>query len=162
MKHEPSTNQNYPSSEDWENEAKEDVSIEDLNAATLAFLQAREDYDVKKKASNEADEVVKEKSRQLINLLERAGKKNWEIEQGKAITVNKFQFNTPKAPQDKQAFAKWLEGKYGKDVFWQMFSVNSMSLNSFLKQELENNPEETFPGIQEPTHSTSIQFRRKR
>ncbi len=146
----------------WEEITVEEVSVDELDNLTRAYLEARDDYDKKKKISNEADTVCKEKARQLTNLLEKAGKKNWEIEEGKAITVEKWQFTTPKDVASKQAFSKWLQEKHGKESFWEMFGINSMSLNSFLKQEIENNPEERFPGIEDPTHSTSIQFRRRR
>ena len=155
-------NQDSLSVENWTQETASEVSIEELDRLTQEYVEARADYDEKKTISNAASNEMKEKMRKLCNALERAGKKSWDTELGKVTSVAKFQFTTPKSVDDKQRFAKYLQDRYGKDMFWSLFSVNSMSLNSFLKEELKNNPEEQFPGIDDPTAIESIQFRRKK
>lgn len=142
----------------------EEVSITELDEAVKAFQEARLDYEQKKKISNEADAVCKEAKKKLYNLLQAAGKKSWEVEGvGKVSKYETFSFKTPKAPTEKQALAKYMQDKYGKDVFWEMFSVNSMSLNSWANQEFENDPSlAKIPGLEDPVANEKIRFNTSR
>lgn len=142
----------------------EEVSISELDEAVKAFQEARIDYETKKKISNEADAVCKEAKKKLYNLLNSAGKKSWEVEGiGKVSKYETFSFKTPKSPIEKQALAKYMQDKYGKDVFWEMFSVNSMSLNSWANQEFDNDPSLVkIPGLEDPVANEKIRFNTSR
>lgn len=145
-----------------ETEEKEEVSIVDLDTAVQVYLCAKADYEAKKQLSNDANAVMKEHMRRLETLMSSAGKKNWETDEGKAIIVHKMQYTTPKDPDAKKALAQYMQDKYGKEMFWDIFGVNSQTLNAWAKQELENNPElMNIPGLDSPTSNTTISFRRK-
>ena len=145
---------------EWEELAAEEVSIESLDQAVKDYQEARLDYEKKKKISNEADGIQKEAKKKLYNLLRRANKKNWEVEGiGKASAFDTYSYKTPKDPDSKKQLAKYIEEKHGKEAFWNMFSINSNSLNSWANQELENNPELTgIPGLEAPIANEKIRF----
>ena len=68
----------------------------------------------------------------------------------------KLTVKTPKRPEDKVAFFNYLKETKGEEVMLHYQTVNSQSLNSFFKAEMESKTDEeklTFnlPGIEAPS-----------
>jgi hypothetical protein len=81
---------------------------------------------------------------------------------GTVSVTTEFSYKTPKTNEDKQAFASYCEEK---EMFWDVFSVNSRTLQSRLKTELEireseGNFDPTFPGIEPPESYKKVNFRK--
>ena len=147
--------------EDWAQDSKKEISISELDEVTKEFVEAKADYDLKKSESNKAHAEMEAKKAALYELLEYSGKTSWETEDGKVSRTEKYQFSTPKSSAQKQELAQYIQDKYGKEMFWDMFSINSMTLQGFTKQELENTDMKTLPGLEEPNVKQNITFRRK-
>ena len=147
----------------WNNETtSEDISIDDLDEVVKRYEQARTEYEAKSKASKEAHKVLEERKMELYNLMERAGKSKWEVDGvGKVSSYATMSFKTPKDPTSKKELAEYMQNKYGKETFWEMFSVNSQTLNSWAKQEFENDKSLVkIPGIEDPVARENIRFTR--
>lgn len=152
-------------SELWNNETEhENISIDDLDNVVREYEQARTVYEAKSKESKEAHKILEERKLELYNLLQRAGKSKWEVEGiGKVSSYETMSFKTPKDPTAKKELAEYMQNKYGKETFWEMFSVNSMTLNSWAKQEFENDKQLLkIPGVDEPVARENIRFTRSK
>ena len=77
-------------------------------------------------------------------------------EHGTIYRQKKFSIKVPKDPTAKQALFDYIEAEKGEDVLHNMTSINSQTLNSFYKEELELAKERQdvdwkLPGIGEPS-----------
>lgn len=117
-----------------------------------------------------AQDVVKELNKQLASLemtmletLKGLGKDSYKSEIGTISIIHRTSFKTPKTPEEKAAFFDYLRAK---NMFDALVSVNSQTLNSFCKAELETAIAEgrglefQIPGIGEPTVQEIIGFRK--
>lgn len=85
---------------------------------------------------------------------------------GTVYRQKNFSVKVPKDPQSKQLLFSWIASKKGQDVLDNMISVNSMTLNSFYKSELEAAKEEgnvdfKVPGIEVPEVYWSLGMKAK-
>lgn len=86
----------------------------------------------------------------------------------KAVTViraTRYTVATPKTQEDKAAYFAWLRAK-SEETYWAQMSVNSQTLNSFYKAEMEVAKESgdidfKIPGLGEPEAKPYL-TRRKR
>jgi len=136
----------------------EDISVDEIDQALTSFIEARKDYDEKKKISNEADALVKEEKRKLIEILKRSGKTKWEVDGlGRASLVTSMTIKTPKDPDSKKEMLMYMRG-LGEEAYFNLVSVNHRTLNSFYNQEIESNPEFRLPGIDAPVAEENIRI----
>lgn len=82
---------------------------------------------------------------------------------GSVSTVNRFSISHPKEMDAKLAFFEYLKTK---DILWEMVSVNSQTLNSWYKKEMDAAIESgaddfKIPGLGEPTHIKILSMRKK-
>ena len=72
-------------------------------------------------------------------------------------------FKIPKEPKDKKALFEWMQKK---GIFWQYVNVNSQSLNSLMKSEMEaaevSGESFSVPGISEATEYKRISLKEKK
>jgi len=74
---------------------------------------------------------------------------------GTIFRQKNFSIKTPKTIEQKEALFKWIGENKGRDVLRNMLSINSQTLNSFYKSELEvaketGNIDFSLPGIDAP------------
>ncbi len=101
----------------------------------------------------------------LLEQLEAAGIKSYSA---KAVTVTRavrYTVATPKTPAEKGAYFDWVRGK-SEDLYWAQMSVNSQTLNSFYKEQMEiakdaGDMDFAIPGLGEPQAKPYL-MRRKR
>lgn len=136
------------------------MEINDLNRLQKEYLNARNDYETKKAASDKAHAEAEFHKMNLINALKEAEKTNWETSDGKVVLTVSKKVTVPKGIEDKQELARYIENKYGKEIFWNMFGLNYQTANSFLKKELEEDPNAVVPGFGEITEVENIRFTR--
>lgn len=82
---------------------------------------------------------------------------------GLVIKTRRWSWQTPKSREAKEKFFAWLKEK-GDEVYYQYMTVNSQSLNSLAKAELEAAKERedldfAIPGLPDPTFQDSISRR---
>lgn len=136
------------------------MDIEELNRLQKEYLNARNDYEQKKAISDKAHAEAEFHKMNLIQALKEAEKTNWETMDGKVVLTTSKKITVPKGIEEKQNLARYVENKYGKEFFWNMFGVNYQTANSFFKKELEDNPNAEIPGFGEITEVENIRFTR--
>jgi hypothetical protein len=77
-------------------------------------------------------------------------------------TVDRFTVPVPKTIEQKKQFGKYLQEK---GIFWELMSVNSATLNSFHKTELEaaisrGDVDFKLPGIGDPSHIRTLNIKK--
>lgn len=99
----------------------------------------------------------------IIEELQSLGVNSFKSGGGTVSLVTRYSVRTPKEPEDKEALFEYLRSK-GDDVYYHYVSVNSQSLQSFYKAELEQAKEAgdfdfKVPGVGEPVASVTLQRR---
>jgi hypothetical protein len=99
---------------------------------------------------------------QILEYMTEFDKTSYKSKFGTIVKVEKLSVKTPKDPDSKAAFFAWLEGKGIKD---EILNINSQTLNSLYKQELEaaaqrGDTEFSIPGIDLPTVFHQITMRK--
>lgn len=150
--------------EQFENETKQEISTKELDSIVELYKLARDDYDDKKRIASEANRVVEDYEKKLLEYLLIAGKQKYYVDGiGTISTVEKVYVTTPKEPEEKQAFFQWVKDTYGQDGLDKYMGVNSQSLNSLFKMHREENPELTsLPGTGEMSIGTELRFTKKK
>ena len=145
-----------------EAEGAEDVSVDELDAALKDYVEKREDYEAKKKASNEADKVQKTAQAKLLTLLNASNKKNWEVEGfGKVGKVVKYSIKVPEDLGKKKEMLQHFRS-LGPDIYIAKVSVNSNTLNAYYNAEKENDPNFEIPGCDAPIANETLSLRNRR
>lgn len=110
-------------------------------------------------------EVKKEEDLELkiLEVLKEEGKDSYKSEFGTVSISHRTSFKVPQSPEDRVLFFNYLKDK---GVFDNLITVNSATLNSFCKVELEQAIEKgealdfAIPGILPPTVGEIISFRK--
>lgn len=105
-------------------------------------------------------EIKKQIESEILAIIERNGIKSYSCLSGKVEIRNNLSYKTPKTQQDKQALFEYIRTK-GEDVFYELVSVNSQTLNAFCKREIENAAAENIfpfevPGVGDPTSYKTV------
>lgn len=141
------------------------VTTSDIDNIAQQYYEARKDYEAKKEQSSLAFAKYEELELKLITMLETVNKDDYSVKGlGKFKITHKLSVRVPDSPDNKDAFFKWVEEKYGKEGLDKYRTVNSNSLNSLYNSVLEDcaSKGEEFKGIDgigDPTTRTSLTFR---
>lgn len=144
--------------------SKEDINLKELDNLVELYKLARDDYDVKKATASEANRIVEDYEKKLLEYLHISGKTKFYVENiGTISTVEKTYIATPKDNDSKELFFQWVESEYGKEGLLKYQTVNSQSLNSLFKLYKEEHPEVTsLPGLGEASTTTELRFLKKK
>lgn len=150
---------------DWQVEKKE-ISINEMTEAVKTLRQAKEAYDSIKKESDAAYSCYKDAEIQVISMLQESGQSTFIADGLGRVTVSEsLSVQTPKTPEEKQAFFDWLKKEMGDDGFWAYATVNSQSLNSLYKQKVNEYAAKgevlEIEGLQPATSYTKLSFTKK-
>lgn len=141
-----------------------EVTTKQLDDAIRKLWELRKDYEEKKKISNEACELSDKAEEEVLDLLEKSNKKNYQLDGvAKVIAITKLQVNTPKDLDKKAEFFKWLKDSYGADGFLAYLNINHNSLNALWNAEFEKAEEKmgfNIAGIDAPTERRTLQVRK--
>jgi hypothetical protein len=145
--------------------------MEELSAVTLKdmndFLERMCRIDVEIEA---LELQVKEKNKEyhalearVLNILEASGQKGAECASGKFTKTKRVSVKQPATPEAKAAFFQYLKDKGDFD---NMISVNSRTLSSYVKKEIEAQEEEGVlnfvpPGLEKPETIHYLSLKRK-
>jgi hypothetical protein len=138
------------------------VTTQQLDEAIQNLWNKRKDYEAKKKVSDEAHAICEEAEQQVLDLLEQANKKNYQLDGvAKVIAVTKLQVNTPKDLDNKAAFFKWLKDNYGAEGYLAYLNINHNSLNSLWNSEFEKATDKVafkIDGIDSPVERKTLRM----
>lgn len=130
-----------------------------------SFKVKQEIEDFEKTVLDPLKDRLKTIDNKILAHLEKADLSSFKSKYGTVIRSKKFSVQTPKTTDQKAAFFQWLKDK-GDEVYWQYVTVNSQSLNSLYKEEMdiakeEGNIDFVIPGILEPTYYEQLSKRKK-
>lgn len=138
-------------------------NIKELDALCTKFAGLRD----KKTALNAELKGIQEEldkiEAEFLEHLEAAELDGFDGSEGRLSIVEKMRVTVPKSVEDKKALAKYLEKK---KIFWELFGINSQTLNSFYNAEADiakdrGDADWSMPGVNPPSIELSLQFRRK-
>jgi hypothetical protein len=160
--------------EAWAEQAAANTSIttEELDRRALEYNEAWDKYEAQKEIASELYQAAIALEGKMVEAMEQAGKRKYHVEGvGTFSFTEKMSVKTPKTVEEKQLLAKYLEKEGGKNFFWDMFGVNSNTLQALYKStfeeykkkcELEGKPEMAaafeLPGVGAPTLMRSLKL----
>jgi hypothetical protein len=131
-----------------------DQFIRELSSARIAKDTAEQEYDRKAAA-------VKEVEAKLIGLLKVVNRDKFTTPgAGTAYISHRQNFTTPKTGEDKVQLFNYIRTKYGEEVLRSMISINSATLNSWAKKEIDAGAL-NIPGLGQPTSTEILGFRKE-
>ena len=137
------------------------ITVAQLDELCREVVRSREDYEAAKKTSNEYDAIHKKAKGALMDALTKLDRKSYSVDGLCSITkVEKLKVNVPKDPEARKEMINYFLSK-GENISSKYLTVNSMSLNSWYRQEAENDPLFELPGVGEPTLDEYLQVRKK-
>lgn len=138
----------------------ETVTTEELDFAVRGLKDLDEDYEAKKKISSEAHEKYENHRLFLLELLKKANKTKYHVDGlGTVSLAIKTQVKTPKDPDSKKQMIEYFK-TLGPELFNHYVSVNHMTLNSYVNEQLATDPEFILPGVGEKTETPELRFRK--
>lgn len=154
-------------SDDYEFHPTQSLSVDDLSEAVNHYTELRKQYEEAKKISNDRHADLKIAEGKLCEYLENSGLDKFSMPNvGTVSLVSSLQFQTPKTLDDKEALFDYISKEYGDEELKGYLSINSRTLNSFLKEEYDKKmlSGETphIPGVSSPTVNKSLRFNKAR
>lgn len=138
------------------------ITIEQMNeqVATIAALRAEEEQ--ASRAKKEVTERLEAAEARMLEMLTDSGMTNYRSPLGLVTVAFRTSVKTPKTPAEKELFHNWLRAQ---GLYDQLISVNSQTLNSLYKSELEKAKERgdtdfAIPGIDGVTIAPQLRFSR--
>lgn len=148
--------------EETSQEPINDITLKELDNHIKELLEFRDEYAEAKKKASEINTKVEEKENFVLDLLTKVGRNSYDAEGlAKVTKCMQTSYKVPKDIDKKQMLFNYIKGKYGADTLMGLVSINSQTLNSWAKSELENPEVKVIPGLDLPTSSEYISIRRK-
>lgn len=141
------------------------LTLKKLDGLVADYVSKREAYDAAREISNQKEKEKFDAEMRLLEALKTANKKSYSVDGlGSVSRREKLAVRVPQG-DSKRAFLEHLQ-KRGEDVFYGLVTVNYNTLNSFYSQEYEAAEANgvfpfVLPGIEEPTLSESLTFRKE-
>ncbi len=126
--------------QDWQQETEKlsGITTELLDKLGRDYKEAWDALEAYQNAGKHLAEKAQLAESRMNEALAQSGKEKYYVEKvGTFSFTERTTVQTPKTDADKQALAKYLEKKGGKDLFWRLFGINSNTLQSFFKGEKE-------------------------
>lgn len=144
---------------------KKDITLADMQLAVTRLREAKQAYDDAKKISDSLYGMYKAEEEIVVSILKDANQKEFTVAGvGKVSITEQLSVQTPKTPEQKQAFFDWLKKEMGDDGFWAYATVNSQSLNSLYTKKVKEYGERgellDIEGIDQPTSYTKLSLRK--
>lgn len=140
----------------------ETVTTEELDFAVNGLKDLEDDYDSKKKISSAAHEKYENQRTFLLELLKKANKTKYHVTGlGTVSMAIKTAVKTPKDPMSKKQMIEYFQ-TLGPELFNHYVSVNHMTLNSYVNEQLATDPDFILPGVGEKTETPELRFRKEK
>lgn len=138
------------------------TTLEDIEKLSEETYELKLKVDKEKAALSELTKVFDQKKNELRKILEAHDKTNYSSKQGKISIVSKKSYKVPKGDQ-KAEFFEWIKETKGEQVLQDLVTINSQTLNSWMKVEEENALERgdlsfEAPGLGEPSTYEQIRL----
>lgn len=140
------------------------VTMQELDVLGQLIFKQKKICEEQEQILDAAKQKLVRMQAKMISVLEKFGRSNYSIPgNGMLIKSERLTVTLPKTPDDKEAFYNYLKEK---NLFEDIVSVNSMTLNAFYKKEFDIACEEgravgfKIPGINEPKTITTLNVRK--
>lgn len=114
-------------------------------------------YELKQEIAT-LEQEQKDLKTQIMAMLDKEDLDNFSGTKAEVSLVVKESVATPKAITAKEQFFNWLQEK---NLYWELITVNTNSLNALYRSEKELDENAIIPGIGEPYSRLSLQLRKK-
>ena len=105
---------------------------EELNILAEKVKIAREEYDKASKQKSDAEALKKMLEGKMLDALDDAELTRFDAHDSMFIVGHKTSAKTPKTPEDREKFFSYLRDQ---GVYEDLITVNSQTLNSYVKSE---------------------------
>ena len=152
--------------EQWDEQTtNRSITTEELDHVVAKLQGAKLLYEEAKEQSDKMFAQYDSIREQLVNMLVSCNKKSYKVDGIGTVTVKEqAKVQTPKLPEEKAEFFKWLKEELGADGFLTYATVNHNSLNSLYNLKSEEYAERgenfTMPGVGAPTTEKILSFRK--
>lgn len=146
----------------FDKENAQPVAMSEVVALVDQFYELKEQKAALEKQKSEINARMDDIETKLLSHCEALEIDQIAGSKAKVSVVNRFSWRVPKTLAEKEALFKYLRER---KIFMEMVSVNSMTLNSFCKEEMESAKERgdfmfQVPGVGEPTCTQGLQVRK--
>lgn len=138
------------------------LTVDELTKQVEEVARLRAVEEAASRAKKEATEVLEAAESRMLEMLTESGLKNFNSPHGKVVMAFRTSVKTPKLPEDKEAFYTFLKSR---GLYESLISVNSQTLNSLYKSEMEEavargEADFAIPGINEVNIVPQLRFSR--
>ena len=115
------------------------MDIRELQEKIKALKEVRARYDEKKEQLAVEKEILDSLEADIIQAFEENDLTSFKLDGVANVSItHRLTVPTPKTVDEKRAFFAWVAANKGEEVRDAMMTVNSMTLNSFYKEEYNN------------------------
>ncbi len=143
-------------------EDKPKIDLEEFNKLQDALWEEHEYI-------KEEDRILKERKAKFEKnkaafevLLKQYDMTKAVTDKGTIRVEQRYSYKTPKENTDKVQLFNYIKEKYGKDTLMGMTGINSQTLNSWAKKEVQSALEDgvtlLIPGLESPSVSNQVKF----
>ena len=142
------------------------MEIKELQEKIKKLKEERDQYDAMNNTLKQIGSACDSLEAEILSYFEENDMSSFRVDGVALISVTeKLSVKTPKTPEEKLAFFNYLKETKGDEVMLHYQTVNSVSLNSFYKAEMDTkSPEEklcfNMPGIGAPTLVKKLSVRK--
>lgn len=112
------------------------MEIAAFEALIAEYVEAENDLEeVKRTVVKPQQEKVDELEARILQTLIDHDMTSYKSKHGTVIKSLRYSVKTPKSIEEKTAFFEWLNKTKGREVYWNYVTINSQSLNAFIKQK---------------------------
>ena len=139
------------------------ITLKNFEQICKELFETKVRLDEKEAEAKAIAEELDMKKKQVFAFMEENEKEKHHVAgHGLIFMEDRFTVPTPKSLDQKKEFFAYLQKR---GIFFEMASVNSQTLNSFYKTELESelakgNADFKLPGIGEPSMQRSLKMRK--
>jgi hypothetical protein len=145
-------------------QSKADVKVTELDQLCIELFKQKAVVEEHEDALKDQNQKYAELKAEVISYMEHLEKDKYPVKgHGTLSLSDRFSVRVPKTLEEKKALFEYLKEK---GIFFEMASVNSQTLNSFYKAEMEEaakqgNTDFSIPGVGEPNHQRTLSIRKE-
>lgn len=137
------------------------ISVQELENEIAKCFEMREAYERKKSEASELNDQFEIQKSKVVGMLEKLEKTSYKSDKGTFSYSMSEGFRVPKTPEQREKFFGYLKEK---GIFDEMITVNSQTLNSWAKIEIEraleeNNFDFQVPGLERSEPQVKVSMR---
>jgi len=135
------------------------MQVKELNEFIEQMLHKRAEKDDLKSQLDLINKGIAKDNAKMLQHLEDLDMEKYSHPKATIYTINKFSLKVPKDEENKGKLFAWLKER---GIEMQYLTVNSKSINSLFKAEMETSEDPDFeiPGIGKPKHYAELGVRR--